>query len=222
MNFLDLTGHIAFALIALSYLVKDILLLRILSIIACTAGIIFNYFVPATPLWIVIYWNLAFILVHVYHIAFLLKERSSVHFSDEEKELYETVFRIFSPVEFMKFLRICIWNQAKQNELLTQQGKDVENIMLIYNGQVSVQINNKEVALLKDGQFIGEMSYIRGGPASANCITLTPTKYLSIPKNELTQLLQRNPAMRTAVQTVLSSDLAKKLSPQESKNRKSG
>ncbi len=213
MDLLDLTGHIAFALIALSYLVKDILLLRFLSIVASTAGIIFNYFVPATPLWIVIYWNVAFIIVHIYHIAFILKERSSVDFSDEEKELYETVFQNFSPVEFMKFLRICIWSNAKENDLLTEQGKEVENIMLIYNGTVSVEIDKHEVAQLKDGQFIGEMSYIRGGPASANCVALTPIKYLAIPKNELTQLLQRNPTMRTVVHTVLSTDLAKKLSP---------
>lgn len=213
MTLLDLTGHIAFALIALSYLVKDILLLRVLSIVASSAGIIFNYFVPATPLWIVIYWNVAFILVHIYHIAFILKERSSVHFSEEEKELYETVFQIFSPVEFMKFLRICIWCEASKNELLTSQGKEVPNIMLVYNGAVSVQVNHHEVAQLKDGQFIGEMSYIRGGNASADCKTLTPTKYLAIPKEDLTQLLKRNPTMRTAVQTILSTDLAKKLSP---------
>lgn len=35
-------GHLTFALIAVSYLVRDILLLRILSIVASAAGIFYN------------------------------------------------------------------------------------------------------------------------------------------------------------------------------------
>ncbi|ACF14724.1 cyclic nucleotide-binding protein [Chloroherpeton thalassium ATCC 35110] len=213
MSVFEISGHIAFALIAISYLVKDILWLRILSIIASAAGIVFNYVVPATPLWLVIYWNIGFILVHTFHITLILRERASVDFSEEEKELYQTVFQTFSPVEFMKLLRVSDWKIAQPTEPITVEGEEVPNVMLIYNGLVSVISGGKEVAQLKDGQFIGEMSFIRGGNASATCKALRETRYLSIPKTNLHKLLNRNPAMRTAVHAVLSTDLAKKLSP---------
>jgi len=215
MSVFEISGHIAFALIAISYLVKDILWLRVLSVIASAAGIAFNYVVPATPLWLVIYWNVGFILVHAVHITLILRERASVDFSEEEKELYQTVFLTFSPVEFMKLLRVSEWKTAPASQLLTVEGEEVPSIMLIYNGLVSVISGGKEVAQLKDGQFIGEMSFIRGGNASATCKTLQETRYLCIPKTNLHQLLNRNPAMHTAVQTVLSADLAKKLSPEQ-------
>ena len=41
------------------------------------------------------------------------KERSEVSFSEEEKELYETLFQSFAPFEFMKLLRVGQWREAR-------------------------------------------------------------------------------------------------------------
>jgi CRP-like cAMP-binding protein len=83
--------------------------------------------------------------------------------------------------------------------------------MLIYNGLVSVEAKGQLLAQLKDGSFIGEMSFITGGTATATVRAVEPTRYLSWSKEDLRQLLNRNPSMRFAMQSVLSSDLTKKL-----------
>jgi CRP-like cAMP-binding protein len=83
--------------------------------------------------------------------------------------------------------------------------------MLIYNGQVAVELNGKEVAKLKDGNFIGEVSFITGGAATATVKALQPTRYVAWPKEAIKQLLNRNPSMRFAMQAMLSTDLSKKL-----------
>jgi CRP-like cAMP-binding protein len=67
------------------------------------------------------------------------------------------------------------------------------------------------VAELKDGSFIGEISFIRGGDATATVKVVEPTRYLSWTKESLSQMLNRNPSMRSAMQAVLSTDLTKKL-----------
>lgn len=98
---LDIAGHLAFALIALSFLVRDILWLRALSITASVASIIYAYFAPAQPLWLVMGWNGLFIGLNLVQIAILFRERRGVTFTDEEKELFQTSFSRFAPVEFM-------------------------------------------------------------------------------------------------------------------------
>ena len=206
-----LAGHIASLLTMAAYLLKDILWLRAITILSCFAGIAFNYFVPATPLWQVIGWNVLFAIINIVQVAIIIKQRADVHFTEEEKELHETLFKNFAPFEFMKLMRIGKWLEAKQGEVLAVEKQSLNAVMLIYNGLVGVETNGKEVAKLKDGNFIGEVSFMIGGEATATVRALMPTRYIAWPKEAIIQLLNRNPSMRFAMQAMLSTDLSKKL-----------
>ncbi len=215
MNYFEFATHLASVLTLFAYLVKDMLWLRALTVLASIAGIIFNYFVPATPLWAVIYWNLVFIVINVVQIIIIIKNRSDVSFTDEERELYETLFKNFEPFEFMKLLRIGKWIEAKQGEALTIEAEPVDNIILIYNGRLSVEIGGQRVGEVKDGSLIGEISFITGGPATATVRALEKTRYVAWPKDEMRRLLNRNPTMRFAMDSVFSKELSKKLTRQQ-------
>jgi hypothetical protein len=206
-----LAGHLASILTMVAYLLKDILWLRLLTILSCVAGIAFNYFVPAEPLWSVIYWNFLFAVINIVQVAILIKERAGVRFTEEEKELHDTLFKNFAPFEFMKLMRIAEWREAKQGDVLAVEEQPIDAVMLIYNGLVRVEAQGKEIAQLTDGNFIGELSFITGGGASATVRALQPTRYITWPKIAVTKLLNRNPSMRLAMQSVLSTDLSKKL-----------
>jgi hypothetical protein len=208
----QLSGHLASVLTMLAYLLKDILWLRVLTVFSCFAGIAFNFIVPATPLWTVIYWNVLFAVINIVQVAIIIKQRSGVTFTDEEKELHDTLFKNFAPFEFMKLMRIGQWLEAKQGDILATEKKPIDSVMLIYNGNVSVEAGGKELARLTDGNFVGEVSFITGGEASATVKALEPTRYINWPKKEISQLLNRNPSMRFAMQALLSTDLSKKLS----------
>src|SRR3984893_10547222 len=211
MNYFVLFGHAASILTMAAYILKDVLWLRFLTVLACVAGIAFNYLAPATPLWTVIYWNVVFIGINVVQIAIIVKERSNIDFTEEEKELHDTLFKNFAPFEFMKLMRIGKWFEAKQGQVMAAEKQSLNAVMLIYNGLVGVETNGKEVATLKDGNFIGEVSFITGGAATATVRALLPTRYIAWPKEGISQLLNRNPSMRFAMQAMLSTDLSKKL-----------
>jgi Popeye-like protein len=212
-NFISwqLSGHLASVLTMVAYLLKDILWLRLLTILSCFAGIAFNYFVPSAPLWTVIYWNVLFAVINIVQVAIIVKERADVHFSEEEKELHETLFKNFAPFEFMKLMRVGKWREAQPGDVLAIEQKPLDAVMLIYNGLVGVEQNGKEVAKLKDGNFIGEVSFITEGAATATVKALIPTRYIAWPKVAIKALLNRNPSMRFAMQAMLSTDLSKKL-----------
>ena len=204
-------GHASFALTAVSFYVKDILVLRALSICAGAVGIMYNYLVPAGPLWLVIFWLCVFMAINGLRIAHLYYERRRVVFSEEERELHETVFQNFAPVEFMKLLRLGEWREAGAGTVLAVEGEEVDSLTLIYNGEVVIEKDGAEIARSRDGTLIGEMSFIQGGVATATVKAAGPTRYLAWPKEELRKLLKRNPAMDVAMNSVFSIDLTKKL-----------
>ena len=63
MNIATIAGHLAFGLIAFSFLVKDILWLRVVSVLASLFSIFYNYLIPIEPMWLTINWNFVFIIV---------------------------------------------------------------------------------------------------------------------------------------------------------------
>ena len=108
-------------------------------IVAGAIGVIYNYFLPQGTLWLVIFWLCVFMAINGFRIAHLVLERRGVSFNDEERELFETVFKNFEPVEFMKLLRIGEWRSAEANAVLTVEGETVEELVMIYNGEVIIE-----------------------------------------------------------------------------------
>ena len=211
MNIATLAGHLAFGLIAFSFLVKDILYLRILSILASLFSVLYNFYIPVEPMWLAINWNIIFVLVNIYHISVIIYEKRPVKMSPKEKELYETMFRGLSPVEFLKITKIARWKKFKSPLPIIQQGKPVNDLILIYNGMVDILVNDKKVAELKDGQFVGEMSFLTEKPATATCKVAHTTECLVWPQKDFKDLLKRNPSLYFTIQSLLSEQVSNNL-----------
>jgi len=211
MNIATLAGHLAFGLIAFSFLVKDILYLRILSILASLFSVLYNFYIPVEPMWLAINWNIIFVLVNIYHIAVIIYEKRPVKMTTKEKELHETMFRGLTPVEFLKITKIAQWKQFKSPLPIIQQGKPVNDLILIYNGMVDILVNDNKVAELKDGQFVGEMSFLTEKPATATCKVSHNTECLVWPQKDFKDLLKRNPSLYFTIQSLLSEQVSNNL-----------
>ncbi len=207
MEYTDLIGHLAFGLIAFSFLVKDILWLRLVSILASAFGMAYNYFIPANPMWIAIGWNGVFIALNLYHIAVLIYEKRPIKMAPKDKELYETMFKGLSPVEYLKISKVAEWQKFGKGEKITRQGTLVADLVLIYNGTVEVEVGDKVVAQLRDGQFVGEMSFLTEKPATATCRVTHNSECLVWKQSEFKDLLKRNPSLYYTIQSLLSNQL---------------
>jgi hypothetical protein len=78
--------NIANALYLFSYFVRDMLSLRVLSVIAASCLILYFYFGPE-PLMVVVYWNLFFIALNVYWVVRPVFERRGHLKTGEENGL---------------------------------------------------------------------------------------------------------------------------------------
>ena len=211
MNIATLAGHLAFGLIAFSFLVKDIFWLRILSILASLFSVFYNYIIPAEPMWLAINWNFIFVGVNLYHIGVILYEKREIKMDDKNQELYDTLFKEMSPVEYLKISRAAKWETLKPNQRIITQGMPVPDLYLIYNGTVDVIVDNEEIAELKDGEFVGEMSFLTEKVATATCKVKYEAQCLVWKQKEFKELLKRNPSLYFTIQSVLSAQVSDKL-----------
>jgi len=211
MDIATIAGHLAFGLIAFSFLVKDILWLRLVSILASVFSVFYNWVIPIDPMWIAIGWNFVFIGLNFFHIAVIVYEKRPVHMSPKHKELYETMFAELTPVEFLKITKIADWEHYKSGEVIIQQQHPVETLNLIYNGTVDVAVDGMKVAELKDGQFVGEMSFLTEKPATATCLVKHDTELLVWRQSQFKELLKRNPSLYFTIQSLLSTQVSSAL-----------
>ena len=211
MNIAELAGHLAFGLIAFSFLVKDIFWLRVVSILASLFSVLYNYIIPVEPMWLAINWNFIFVSVNLYHIAVILYEKREIKMDEKNEELYTTLFKEMTPVEYLKISRAAQWKVFKSGEVITREQHLVQDLVLVYNGAVDVVVNNEKVTELRDGEFVGEMSFLTEKSATATCIVKHDSECLVWKQREFKELLKRNPSLYFTIQSVLSAQVSDKL-----------
>lgn len=189
-------------------MVKDIFLLRFLSITASFCSIIYSTNVAATPLWVPICWNLFFISLNFYHITKIIYGNRKIKLNNIELELYQMSFSQLNLIEFSKLIRMGEWREADADTILINEEQVMDNLFMIYNGRVEILVKNKKIAELKDGQFIGEMSFLTNQPASATVKTVLPTKYIIWKQKDLKELVSRNPAIVFSLQAAMGAQMS--------------
>ncbi len=202
--------HSANVIYLVSYVMRDILWLRVFTVIAAACLILYFYFRPE-PLLTPVYWNILFITLNVYWIARLLFERRPVQLTADEKQLCELVFRLVSPREMISLLKIGTWETAEANECLVAGGSELDKLMLIQSGQACLIVDGVKTQIVNPGQFMGSMSFITDEIAPADFVALEPMRYLRWDKSSLKKYLTKNPELHAAIQATLSMDLTEKL-----------
>jgi len=205
---IDYLIHAANLLYLFAYLVRDILWLRILTVVAAFCLIPYFYFRPE-PLMTPIYWNLVFTALNAFWVVRLLLERRPVKLSADEQRLCELVFRTMTPREMIKILKLATWHDATADECFVRRCKPLDRLMVIFSGKACVEVDGRNVTELQPGQFIGSISYVTGETAPANIVSLEPTRYVSWSKAALKAYMAKNPDLHSALTTTLAIDLAR-------------
>lgn len=200
--------NLTYTLIAASYLVRDVLKLRTLAIIASVSSVIFMFH---KQLYTIVFWNLFFIVVNVIQLAVLIYERRPVVLSPEEEEVYQRAFRSVTKVDFLKLMSKCQWREADPGEVLIEEGRVLDRLMLVLSGTARVVVQGRTVAEVKEGLFVGEMSFLTEAPATAEVVVNLPLRYLSWDRDEFREYLDERPPLRFAMLGLLGLDLTKKI-----------
>ncbi|HTQ46069.1 MAG TPA: cyclic nucleotide-binding domain-containing protein [Polyangiaceae bacterium] len=202
--------HVANVLYLFSYLVKDILWLRLLTVVAGSVLLAYYVLLPA-PLWAAIGWNVVFLAINIRQIHVLLLERRPVRLTPDELRLHQLAFRSLSQREFAKLLRLARWESIAADHRFVSKGQPLDRIMVIADGRACVEIAGAPGVELRPGCFVGEMSFLTGQTPNADVVATEATRLVTWPQTELKAFLGRDAELRAIVQMAIGEDLVAKL-----------
>lgn len=205
----ELFGHLGYGLIALAYLVRGMLWLRLIAIGASLAIIAFSLISPDGLSPVTFWWNVAFIFINAIHCVVLVHERLASRLNPEEARLRRSVFPAIDPVVLKRLLRPVEWGDLPAGTVLAREGMSDIDLTLIVDGSAAVESKDREVATLSGGQFVGEMSLLTGNPASATVTVSTPMRMIRWNKKALADV--NTDELRAVLHAAIGADMANKL-----------
>jgi CRP-like cAMP-binding protein len=88
--------------------------------------------------------------------------------------------------------------------VLTTQGRSGGEFFVIVSGRAHVERDGVRVSTLGDGDFLGEIALVDGGPRSATVTAETPLQLLVLAHREFHSLLDQYPSIQRSVLTALA------------------
>ncbi len=120
---------------------------------------------------------------------------------DQKLELLRSVplFAGLEPDELEEVARIAEEMDAPAGTELTHEGRHEGYFFVIASGTVRVERGGQTVNTLRDGDFLGEISLLDGGPRTATTVAESPSTLIVMTHQRFSQLLDASPAIRRAV-----------------------
>jgi hypothetical protein len=193
---------------------RDVLLLRILAISAILVSLPYYLFPPklSGPSWVPIFWQSVFMLINIGWVITIILERRPPRMSPEERKLYEFTFReSCTPRELLLLLNVAEWQTAEQNETLLSAGELAERLIVITQGKVAVRQGKKELARLRDGDIVGDISFLTSEPSITDVLVLEPTQYVSWNRTALEEIYKQRIELKSAIQGIIGHNLVHRL-----------
>jgi CRP/FNR family cyclic AMP-dependent transcriptional regulator len=120
---------------------------------------------------------------------------------DQKLELLRRVplFSEMGEHELEEIARIAEEMDAPAGKALTHEGRHEGYFFIIVSGSVRIERAGQTINTIHDGDFLGEIALLDGGPRTATATTETPCQLIVMTHQRFEQLLDRSPSIRAAV-----------------------
>lgn len=207
----DLAGHVSYVMIAISYYATNIYWLRVLAVIGLLFEILY-FTLSGVAMYTGIAWGVVFILINVYQIHRLIRERINLRRMGDVVLLRQGAFAGLDDAQLSRLVTAGSWRNIEPASRLTRQGKPVDELVLLCTGSASVQVDDRTVANLQAGSLCGEMAFISGEPASATVTVHQPVRAFVFDIRKLRTLVGDDELVASAIHHAIGRDLTQKVS----------
>jgi hypothetical protein len=201
---------IANTIYLISYMVVSMVWLRLLAIIGAVSTFPYFYF-QAEPLWSALFWQSCFLAVNLVNLLVLLYSRRRASFDEHEQLAYHLKFSDLKPYEVRPIFKHAEKISLGPGQVLLKDGDKNQALYLILQGQCRVQKNGVEVAVLGQGQFVGELSFLSHEIVSADVVTDGQVNLMCWERQRLLPLFKRQGLYESYFYGMCSLDVAGKL-----------
>lgn len=204
-----LFGHLAYLLLIVSMMMRDMLWLRIIALASGAAQFAFDAFMIANP--VGAFWDALLVLVNLVQLSIMAYHTRMAVFSPEEREFWQKVLPGLNRADARRLLNLGLWIDGAPGVELTHEGQPVERLHYLMSGEAEVYADGHAVAVCRDHSFVGEMTSLTGDPATASVILSKPSRYLSIEADAMRKLVRSNAQVRQALEAAFTRNMREKL-----------
>ncbi len=201
--------HLATLCYVLGLLTRKELRLRGFILLGTAFYILYYYFISQAPLWEAIAASVLIGAANVPVIYRIIRERSTWGMSEEMLALY-AFFPTFNPGQFRKMMALGHIVDQQEHIVLLKVGERPTNMFLTITDGFMIN-RGPQHAEIGPGNFLGEISFLLDGIASATVVAQPGTRYVSWNVDELHDLMEKSPRMSNAIAVLLNRDIARKL-----------
>jgi hypothetical protein len=214
----DVYGNIAYACLALSYILTNIFWLRVTAVVALALEIVYFHF-SGGDLITGIGWSILFILINLYQIYRLIRERMSLRIPEAEAPLLRSSLAGLDDGQISRVLKAATWKHCHAGDVLTRQHHTVDELYFLCSGQVHVSVDEQVVARLERGAFVGEIAYLTSSPATATVVVREPCRILAFSRERLAKVVAADSQINGIIHQMLGRDLAMKMERANARSR---
>ncbi len=202
-------GHISYVLLVLSMMMRTMLWLRVVAIAAGTASFLYGFFWLDDPVTVV--WEAIFVATNLVQLAIMAYEQRHRALNEDEKVLVDTIMPSANMAQIRKLLALGSAKEAVPETVLFQQGEKPKELVILTRGTVQVERDGQVIGACGEGDFLGEISFQNGGPATADVVVTNQAHYTAFEVESLRSFLKRNADIAGTLQASLSRNVAAKL-----------
>ncbi|MEM6940601.1 MAG: cyclic nucleotide-binding domain-containing protein [Pseudomonadota bacterium] len=202
--------HMATLCYALGLTTRRELRLRLFILAGTCCYILYYYNIAEYPLWEAIAASLLIGAANVPVIFWILRERSTWGMSSDMLELFK-LFPTFNPGQFRRMMALGEISEACEHQVLLRHGERPDYIYLTLS-EGFMLVRATQYAEIGSGNFLGEISFLLEGEASATVIASPGSRFVRWEVDKLVKLMGRSPNMANAISVLLNKDIARKLS----------
>jgi hypothetical protein len=203
-------GHLAYGIIAISYLLTNIFWLRVAAVVGISLEILY-FAVNGSPVWTSIVWDSAFILINLVQVGRLLHDRLSLKLTKDQKAFLAPIVGDLDKAQIAQLLRTGEWKSLDVGAVLTMEHGPVSDLTFICEGRTEVTVKDQVVAHIGAGAFVGDVSFTTGVPATATVVVDEPARVLSFDQARLKALCVRDEQIASALYRRIGGGLADKM-----------
>ena len=204
-----LVGHASYLLLVISMMMRTMFWLRIFVIASALLAITYDAVWLKDP--VGVFWETTLLIVSVVQIALLWRENRVARFTAEERFFLDTRLRGISGGEARRLMNAGAWTDLPDGEILTREGEPPRHLVFVAAGRIGIHTDGRRVAECGPGAFVGEMSLIDEGIASATARAEGTARVWRIPMDRLEALRQSRPEQTAALDAAIARDIRTKL-----------
>jgi hypothetical protein len=151
------------------------------------------------------------IFISVMGIIRLLALKQRARFSPEEQVFLDAKLARLPLSDARRLLDLGHWVDIEAGAVLTEELEPVSHLIYVASGDVDIATNGTVIANCRTGDYVGEVTWATGAPATAAAITRTACRCLFFNAHELRRLANKSDAVKAALGASVAASVREKL-----------